>query len=76
MMQQIGYRPVLPSYQIVVSNSYSQEGIAQMGYMDHTLTYDDADVKRLYSHNEADVDDSETQAPDDLHGGIGATHGE
>jgi hypothetical protein len=47
-----------------------------MRFMDHTPTYDDVDVERLYSHNEANVDDSETQASDDLHDGIGATHGE
>ena len=49
--------------------------MAQMGYMDHTPTYDDAGVEQLYSHNEANMDDSETQASDDLYGGIGATHG-
>jgi hypothetical protein len=43
--------------------------------MDHTPTYDDADVERLYSHIEAYVDDNETQASDDLHRGIGAMHG-
>jgi hypothetical protein len=43
--------------------------------MGHTPTYDDVDVERLYSHNEADVDDSETQTSNGLHGGIGATHG-
>ena len=50
--------------------------MAQMWYMDHIPMYDDADVERLYFHKEADVDDSETQASDDLHGGIGVTHGE
>jgi hypothetical protein len=47
-----------------------------MGYMDHTLTYNDADMERLYSHNETNVGDSETQEPNDLHGGIGTMHGE
>ena len=41
-------------------NPYSREGMAQMGYMDHTPTYDDANMERLYSHNEADMGDSET----------------
>jgi hypothetical protein len=76
MMQETGYRPILPSHQTVVPNSYSWEGMAQMGYMGHTPTYDDVDVERLYSHNEADADDSETQTLNGLHGGIGATHGE
>ena len=44
--------------------------------MDHAPTYDDADMKHLYSHNEADVEDSETQGLDDLHSGVGATQGE
>jgi hypothetical protein len=50
--------------------------MALMRYMDHTPMYDDANVEQLYFHNEVDVNDNEIQAPDDLDGGIGATHGE
>jgi hypothetical protein len=33
--------------------------------MDDTLIYKNADMEQLYSHNEADEGDSETQGPDD-----------
>ena len=39
--------------------------------------YEDADMKRLYSQPEADVDDSETQGVQDPHSGTtGATQDE
>jgi hypothetical protein len=60
MMQQIRYRLVLLSYQTVVPNPYSQEGMAQMGFMDHTPMYDNANVEWRYSHNDANMDDGET----------------
>jgi hypothetical protein len=75
-MQQTRYRPVLPLDQTDVLNPYSQEGMAQMGFMDHTPMYGNVDVEWLYSHNDVDMDDGETQGLNDLHDGIGATHGE
>ncbi|KAE8056077.1 hypothetical protein FH972_012875 [Carpinus fangiana] len=48
----------------------------QMGYMDDTFIYEDADMERLYSHNDADVGDNETQGSDDPQSGTGATQGE
>jgi hypothetical protein len=72
----VGYRPVLEVEQNAVPNPYSREGIAHMGYMDHTPIYKDADMERLYSHNEADVGDSETQGPDNPHSRTSATQGE
>jgi hypothetical protein len=75
-MQPNPYRPVLLSDQTVVPNPYNREGINQMGFMDHTPTYDNADIEQLYSHNEAYVGDSETHGQDDLHGGTSAMDGE
>jgi hypothetical protein len=48
-----------------VPNPYSREGMArQMGLMDDTPMYEDADMEQLYSHLEADVGDSEPQGCD------------
>jgi hypothetical protein len=58
-----------------VLNPYSLEGMTQMGYMDDITRYEDADVEWLYSHNEVDVGDNETQGLNDPHNGTGATQG-
>jgi hypothetical protein len=36
-----------------------------MSYMDDTPRYENTYMEQLYSHNEADVGDSETQGPND-----------
>jgi hypothetical protein len=58
-----------------VLNPYSLEGMTQMGYMDDITRYEDADVEWLYSHNEVDVGDNETQGLNDPHNGTSATQG-
>jgi hypothetical protein len=59
----LGYRPEIVND---VPNPYSREGMAQqMGLMDDTPMYEDADMEQLYSHPEADVGDSEPQGCDE-----------
>jgi hypothetical protein len=71
--ENVGYRPVLEVEHNAVPNPYSWEGMAQqMGYMDDTPRYEDTNMEQLYSYNEANVGDSETQGVDDPHSGIGA----
>jgi hypothetical protein len=72
----MGYRPEIVND---VPNPYSRDDMAQqMGFMDDTPMYEDADMEQLYSHLEADVGDSEPQGCDqDPHSGTtGATRDE
>jgi hypothetical protein len=74
----LGYRPVIEDDHNAVPNPYSREGMTQqMGHIDDTPMYEDADMERLYSQPKANVGDSETQGVEDPHNGItSATQGE
>jgi hypothetical protein len=74
--ENVGYKLVLEVEQNAVPNPYSQEGMTQqMSYIDDTPIYEDTDMERLYSHNKADVGDSETQGLDNSHSETSATQG-